>query len=225
MSDELNIELLRDSQVSQSDNFINFKVIIIGDSGVGKSSILKRAVKNNFDQGYQATIGFEFLLMHFKVNDLKIKLQIWDTCGQEMYRSLVQGFYHNSSLAIIVYDINVKESFQNADIWLKDLKQHTEQELPVFLVGNKYDLEKNVPTNEANNFYKNNNLSYFAECSAKSGYNVQEIFYEAARQLYHIYNKLKSENKFPVKASKLKIDKNDDNKNSNQNIKKRNCCK
>ena len=225
MSDGLNIELLRDSQVSQSDNFINFKVIIIGDSGVGKSSILKRAVKNTLDQGYQATIGFEFLLMHFKVNDLKIKLQIWDTCGQEMYRSLVQGFYHNSSLAIIVYDINVKESFQNADIWLKDLKQHTEQELPVFLVGNKYDLEKNVPTNEANNFYKNNNLSYFAECSAKSGYNVQEIFYEAARQLYHIYNKLKSENKFPVKASKLKIDKNDDNKNSNQNNKKRNCCK
>ena len=225
MSDGLNIELLRDSQVSQSDNFINFKVIIIGDSGVGKSSILKRAVKNTFDQGYQATIGFEFLLMHFKVNDLKIKLQIWDTCGQEMYRSLVQGFYHNSSLAIIVYDINVKESFQNADIWLKDLKQHTEQELPVFLVGNKYDLEKNVPTNEANNFYKNNNLSYFAECSAKSGYNVQEIFYEAARQLYHIYNKLKSENKFPVKASKLKIDKNDDNKNINQNNKKRNCCK
>ena len=225
MTDDLKIELMHDSQISQSDNFINFKVIIIGDSGVGKSSILKRAVKNTFDQGYQATIGFEFLLMHFKVNDLKIKLQIWDTCGQEMYRSLVQGFYHNSSLAIIVYDINVKESFQNADIWLKDLKQHTEQELPVFLVGNKYDLEKNVPTNEANNFYKNNNLSYFAECSAKSGYNVQEIFYEAARQLYHIYNKLKSENKFPVKASKLKIDKNDDNKNSNQNNKKRNCCK
>ena len=77
MSDDIKIELLNDVQSSQSDNFINFKVIIVGDSGVGKSSILKRAVQDKFDESYQATIGFEFLLMHFKVNDLRIKLQIW----------------------------------------------------------------------------------------------------------------------------------------------------
>ena len=82
MSNDPKIELLSDSRVSQGDNFINFKIIIIGDSGVGKSSLLKRAVQNRFDGSYQATIGFEFLLMHFKVNDLKIKLNIWDTCGQ-----------------------------------------------------------------------------------------------------------------------------------------------
>ena len=106
MNDEPKIEILNDSQISLNDTFINFKLIIIGDSGVGKSSLLKRAVQNKFDPNYQATIGFEFLLMHFKVNDLKIKLQIWDTCGQEMYRSLVQGFYRNTSLAIVVYDIS-----------------------------------------------------------------------------------------------------------------------
>ena len=111
MSDEdIKIELLHESQISQTDNFINFKIIIVGDSGVGKSSLLKRAVQNKFDGNYQATIGFEFLLMHFKVNDLKIKLQIWDTCGQEMYRSLVQGFYRNTSLALVVYDVNQKKN-------------------------------------------------------------------------------------------------------------------
>ena len=148
----LNIEILKDSQISQSDNFINFKIIIIGDSGVGKSSLLKRAVQNRFDEGYQATIGFEFLLMHYKINDLKLKLQIWDTCGQEMYRSLVQGFYRNTSLAIIVYDVTNPKSFENLEIWLKDLRQHTENEIPVFIVGNKNDLERKVPTDDAKIF-------------------------------------------------------------------------
>ena len=224
MIDDLKIELMHDSQISQSDNFINFKIIIIGDSGVGKSSLLKRAVKNLFDTSYQATIGFEFLLMHFKVNDLKFKFQIWDTCGQEMYRSLVQGFYHNSSLAIIVYNINDKKSFDNISIWLKDLRQHTDYELPVFLVGNKSDLEKEVDTEDANSFTKNNNMTYFTECSAKSGYNVKEIFVEAAKQLYKVYNKLKNENKLPSNASKLKINKAD-NKDENSGFKKMKCCK
>ena len=133
----LKIEILKDSQISQSDNFINFKIIIICDIDVGKSILLKRAVQNRFDESYQATIGFEFLLMHYKINDLKLKLQIWDTCGQEMYRSLVQGFYRNTSLTIIVYDVSNPKSFEGLEIWLKDLRQHTEQEIPVFIVGNK----------------------------------------------------------------------------------------
>ena len=157
MNDDPEVKLLNESQISQSDNFINFKLIIIGDAGVGKSSILKRAVKNIFEESYQATIGFEFLLMHFQVNDLKIKFQIWDTCGQEMYRSLVQGFYHNTSLALLVYDINKKPTFESLDIWLKDLKQHTEQDLPVFIVGNKNDLDRNVTDEEAKEFKKVNN--------------------------------------------------------------------
>ena len=159
--DDIKIELLHDSQISQTDNFINFKIIIVGDSGVGKSSLLKRAVQNKFDGNYQATIGFEFLLMHFKVNDLKLKLQIWDTCGQEMYRSLVQGFYRNTSLAIVVYDISRKKTYDALDIWLKDIRQHTEQELPIFIAGNKSDLEKVVPSEEARIFAVSNRTKYF----------------------------------------------------------------
>ena len=222
MNDDPEVKLLNESQISQSDNFINFKLIIIGDAGVGKSSILKRAVKNIFEESYQATIGFEFLLMHFQVNDLKIKFQIWDTCGQEMYRSLVQGFYHNTSLALLVYDINKKPTFESLDIWLKDLKQHTEQDLPVFIVGNKNDLDRNVTEEEAKEFKKVNNIVYFAECSAKRGYNVKEIFFEAAKNLYQIYKKFKVQDKVPM-AKRLKLD-NNENDESNKNKKKKKCC-
>jgi small GTP-binding protein len=222
MNDDPEVKLLNESQISQSDNFINFKLIIIGDAGVGKSSILKRAVKNIFEESYQATIGFEFLLMHFQVNDLKIKFQIWDTCGQEMYRSLVQGFYHNTSLALLVYDINKKPTFESLDIWLKDLKQHTEQDLPVFIVGNKNDLDRNVTEEEAKEFKKVNNIVYFAECSAKRGYNVKEIFFEAAKYLYQIYKKFKVQDKVPM-AKRLKLD-NNENDESNKNKKKKKCC-
>ena len=222
MNDDPEVKLLNESQISQSDNFINFKLIIIGDAGVGKSSILKRAVKNIFEESYQATIGFEFLLMHFQVNDLKIKFQIWDTCGQEMYRSLVQGFYHNTSLALLVYDINKKPTFESLDIWLKDLKQHTEQDLPVFIIGNKNDLDRNVTEEEAKEFKKVNNIVYFAECSAKRGYNVKEIFFEAAKYLYQIYKKFKVQDKVPM-AKRLKLD-NNENDESNKNKKKKKCC-
>ena len=222
MNDDPEVKLLNESQISQSDNFINFKLIIIGDAGVGKSSILKRAVKNIFEESYQATIGFEFLLMHFQVNDLKIKFQIWDTCGQEMYRSLVQGFYHNTSLALLVYDINKKPTFESLDIWLKDLKQHTEQDLPVFIVGNKNDLDRNVTEEEAKEFKKVNNIVYFAECSAKRGYNVKEIFFEAAKYLYQIYKKFKVQDKVPM-AKRLKLD-NNENDEINKNKKKKKCC-
>ena len=222
MEEKLEVEHLNESQVSQSDNFINFKLIIIGDAGVGKSYLFKRAVQNIFEDNYQATIGFEFLLMHFKVNDLKIKFQIWDTCGQEMYRSLVQGFYHNSSLAIIVYDISKKPTFDSLEIWLRDLKQHIEQDLPVFIVGNKIDLERSVTTEEGKNFQNLNNIVYFTECSAKRGYNVKEIFIEAAKYLYQIYKKFKIQDKIPL-AKRLKLNKKENEENNNK--KKKNCCK
>ncbi len=221
MNSDPKVELLHDSQISQSDNFINFKIIIIGDSGVGKSSLLKRAVQNRFDPAYQATIGFEFLLMHFKVNELKLKFQIWDTCGQEMYRSLVQGFYRNTSLGIIVYDISKKQSFNGLEIWLKDLRQNTEEDLPVFIVGNKSDLDRAVTTEEGKNFSRNNKTEFFLECSAKSGYNVKEIFFEAAKYLYQTYKKFLSQNNKIPTVNKLKLES--DNKDD-KTKKKKGCC-
>ena len=218
MSDDIKIDLINDSQVTQSDNFLNFKIIILGESGVGKSSIIKRAVQNKFDANYQATIGFDFLLMHFQVNELKIKLQIWDTCGQEMYKSLVQGFYKNTSLALVVYDISKKKTYQSIETWIKDIKQNTEECLPIFIAGNKNDLEREVEFEEAKVYCVSNRIKNFTECSAKTGYNVKEIFYEAAKYLYRTYKQFQSQNKLPS-SGKLKIGQD----NNSLSIKKK-CC-
>ena len=137
-----------------------------------------------------------------------------------MYRSLVQGFYRNTSLALIVYDVNQKKTYDALDIWLKDIRQHTEQELPIFIAGNKSDLEKVVPSEEARIFAVSNRTKYFTECSAKNGYNVKEIFYEAAKYLYKTYKQFKSQNKLPT-TGRLKIDAE---KNKSLDSKKKKCC-
>ena len=208
----MNIKLIPESQVPNSNDYTNFKIIIIGDSGVGKSSILKRAVKNTFDENYQATVGFEFLLMHFIVNDFKIKLQIWDTCGQEMYRSLVQGFYRNTSLAVLVYDISRMDTYEGLDIWLKDIRSRLDSQVPIFIAGNKYDLEndRKISSKDAQDFSKNRRTKYFTECSAKTGYNVENIFYEVAKYLYNIREELgkdKNSNKLKIGEDNVQIPK------------------
>ena len=137
--DEFNIELLPED-FAQYD--ISFKIIVIGDSGVGKSCLTTQAVRNNFEEFYTATVGFEFLTFNMKINNNVLKLQIWDTCGQEVYKSLISNFYRNSSLALILYAINNKDSFQHAENWLNDLKSQANPNVRVFLVGNKCDLEK-----------------------------------------------------------------------------------
>jgi small GTP-binding protein len=120
---------------------LSFKIIVIGDSGVGKSCLTNRATTNLFEDTYNATVGFEFLSFNVKINEKVIKLQIWDTCGQELYRSLITNFYRNSSLAIIVYAINFKDSFENIEMWLRELRTHSNPDAKVFLIGNKVDLE------------------------------------------------------------------------------------
>ena len=143
-------------------------------------------------------------MIHFKANDLKIKLQIWDTCGQEIYSSLVQGFYRNTSLAILVYDVGKKESFENLVMWIKDLREHTEQDIPIFMVGIENDLERKVTSKEAEIFSASNRIKFFTECSIKSGRGVKEIFMEAAKVLYESYRKPNNLNK----GNRLKLDDN-----------------
>ena len=120
---------------------LSFKIIVIGNSGVGKSCLSIKATKNIFENNYLATVGFEFFSFNVKLDDKVVKLQIWDTCGQEIYRSLITNFYRNSSLAIIVYAIDDKQSYQDIEIWLKDLKTYSNPDIKVFLIGNKTDME------------------------------------------------------------------------------------
>ena len=188
--DEFNIELLPED-FAQYD--ISFKIIVIGDSGVGKSCLTTQAVRNNFEEFYQATVGFEFLTFNLRINNNVVKLQIWDTCGQEVYKSLISNFYRNSSLALIIYAINNKDSFQHAENWLNDLKNQSNPNVRVFLVGNKSDLEDQrvITKEEGERFKEEKKLDRFIETSAKTGANARSALLEAAKLLYKDYLKAK----------------------------------
>ena len=221
---EINYEILPEDY-TQYD--LSFKIIVIGDSGVGKSCLTNKATKNIFEESYNATVGFEFFSFNIKMFEKIIKLQIWDTCGQELYRSLITNFYRNASLAIMVYAINNKDSFDNIDVWLKELKIHSNPDSKVFLIGNKIDLEneRKVNREQGEEYSNQNNFSLFMESSAKTGFNAQKIFIEAARILYNNY--LKYNNQIDDKTSIFKPLKNDENnKLSSSNTKNKNggCC-
>ena len=181
--EDLKVEVLSDDY-NQYD--LSFKMIVIGDAGVGKSCLTSKAAKGIFDDSYSATVGFEFLTFNVKIEGKVIKLQIWDTCGQEIYRSLISSFYRNASLAMMVYSIDSQVSFTHIETWLKEVKLQSNPDIKIFLIGNKADLEdqREVKFNEAKQFKEENGIHYFSEASAKSGLNAQQVFIEAAKLLY-----------------------------------------
>ena len=185
-NNDFNYEILPDDY-TQYD--ISFKIIVIGDSGVGKSCLTNKAIKNIFEETYNATMGFEFFNFNVKINDKIIKLQIWDTCGQELYHSLITNFYRNSSLAIVVYSVDQKESFENLENWMKEIRTNSNPDIKVFLIGNKIDLieQRKITTEEGEAYSKQNKFDKFLEASAKTGVNAQQIFIDAAKLLYDEY--------------------------------------
>ena len=206
---------------------LSFKMIVIGDAGVGKSCLTTKAAKGKFEEAYSATVGFEFLVFNVKLNDKVVKLQIWDTCGQEIYRSLISNFYRNSSLAIIVYSITDQSSFESIDQWLKELKLNSSPDIKIFLIGNKIDLEdkREVSTEQGKNMQNDYNLDLFIESIAKNGHNTEFIFAHAAKLLYTDYNKYKIGNPLLGRLKDNKINnrlKKEDVKQNIQNKKK--CC-
>ena len=191
MSNNLNCQILSEDFPSFD---LSFKIILVGDSGVGKSCLSIRATRNYFEDYYSPTVGFEFLTFNAKVEDQVIKLQIWDTCGQEVYRSLISSFYRSASLAIIVYSIDSEESYKNIEKWLNDIKSQSNPDCKIFLIGNKADLEdkREVTKEEGEKFSKENKLSYFSETSAKTSFNVQNVFIEVAKELYKQHEEIKN---------------------------------
>ena len=164
---------------------LNFKIILIGNIGVGKSCLSLKATKGIFLEEYISTIGFEFYCFNVKVNEKIIKLQIWDTCGQEAYRSLIKNFYRNASLAIVVYSVEDLQSFNDIDIWLKQVKTYGTSSCKIFLIGNKIDTENRKVSTEMGIKYKNDFFfDCFMETSAKDGINIKELFINCATILY-----------------------------------------
>ena len=204
----------------------SFKMIVIGDAGVGKSCLTNRAAKDKFLSDYSPTVGFEFLTFSTNIENKIIKLQIWDTCGQEVYRSLITNFYRNASLAMMVYAINSRESFFHINQWLKEVRLQSHPDVKIILIGNKSDLENErvVTTEEARKFKEENQIVYFEETSAKSGLNTKEVFAEAARILYNEHKNYKLRSKSESLANTIQKVEVPKKLGKEQKKRKKGCC-
>ncbi|XP_043576973.1 ras-related protein Rab-11B-like [Chiloscyllium punctatum] len=164
-----------------------FKVVLIGDSGVGKSNLLSRFTRNEFNLESKSTIGVEFATRSIQVDGKTIKAQIWDTAGQERYRAITSAYYRGAVGALLVYDIAKHLTYENVERWLKELRDHGDNNIVIMLVGNKSDLRhlRAVPTDEARAFAEKNCLS-FIETSALDSTNVEEAFQNILTEIYRI---------------------------------------
>ncbi|KRY46585.1 Ras-related protein Rab-11A [Trichinella britovi] len=162
-----------------------FKVVLIGDSGVGKSNLLSRFTRNEFNLESKTTIGVEFATRSIQVDGKTIKAQIWDTAGQERYRAITSAYYRGAVGALLVYDIAKHVTYENVERWLKELRDHADQNIVIMLVGNKSDLRhlRAVPSDEAKAYTEQNCLS-FIETSALDSTNVEAAFTNILTEIY-----------------------------------------
>jgi Ras-related protein Rab-11A len=167
-----------------------FKVVLIGDSGVGKSNLLSRFTRNEFNLESKSTIGVEFATRSIQVDGKTIKAQIWDTAGQERYRAITSAYYRGAVGALLVYDITKSVSFENVERWLKELRDHADSNIVIMLVGNKSDLRhlRSVNTEDAQAYCEKEGLS-FIETSALESTNVEKAFHQILTEIYHIVSK------------------------------------
>ncbi|XP_029123475.1 ras-related protein RHN1 isoform X5 [Elaeis guineensis] len=169
------------------NNNINAKLVLLGDMGAGKSSLVLRFVKGQFFEFQESTIGAAFFAQTLALNDATVKFEIWDTAGQERYHSLAPMYYRGAAAAIIVYDITSTESFERAKKWVQELQKQGNPNMVTALAGNKADLEdkRRVTTEEARTYAEENGL-FFMETSAKTAINVNDIFYEIVLKLKNL---------------------------------------
>ena len=210
----------------ESENYEQlYKIIIIGDSGVGKSNILGRYLRNEFREDTKATIGVEFGSKKMVIENVTIKLQIWDTAGEERYRSITSAYYKGSKGCFIVYDITNPQSFDDLMKWYEEIKRSGDKGVSIILVGNKCDLEneRKITIEMGKNKAKEMNCPFY-ETSALNNIMIDQVFKVMCED---IYNRIKTEKKSEEDDDDIEIVK-DDNKIININIdnkQNKKCCK
>lgn len=162
-----------------------FKYIIIGDTGVGKSCLLLQFTDKRFQPVHDLTIGVEFGARMVNIDNKQIKLQIWDTAGQESFRSITRSYYRGAAGALLVYDITRRDTFKHLSVWLEEARQHSQSNMVIMLIGNKNDLEhrRAVSFEEGKAFADANGL-IFMETSAKTAFNVEQAFINTAEKIH-----------------------------------------
>ncbi|KAJ6750916.1 hypothetical protein OIU85_001448 [Salix viminalis] len=167
-----------------------FKIVLIGDSAVGKSQLLARFARNEFSLDSKATIGVEFQTKTLVIDHKTVKAQIWDTAGQERYRAVTSAYYRGAVGAMLVYDITKRQSFDHVAKWLEELRDHADNNIVIMLIGNKSDLGtlRAVPTEDAKEFAQKENL-FFMETSALEATNVESAFLSVLTEIYRVISK------------------------------------
>jgi len=196
------------TDVFENANAKIMKVVLVGESGVGKSCLLIRFSEDKFDDSHVSTIGVDFKIRNIKINDKNYKIHIWDTAGQERFRTIVSSYYRGAHGIIYIYDIDDRDSFDKLDTWVREVESQTShmREKPVgFVLGNKIDDDKSarcVTRSEAETYAKNRGFDY-VEVSAKTGHNVDNAFMTVIKT---IAEKLPLDEYVPMKKT---IDVND----------------
>lgn len=179
------------SSARTGKSLTKYKIVFLGEQGVGKTSLITRFMYDTFDDHYQATIGIDFLSKTMYLDDKTIRLQLWDTAGQERFRSLIPSYIRDSHVAIVVYDVTNKKSFEYIDKWVEDVKsERGEENVILCIVGNKNDLvdERQVSTEEGERKAQVLNAKIFMETSTKAGFNVKNLFKKIAKSLPEFQN-------------------------------------
>ena len=202
-----------------------FKIVLIGDTSVGKTNILSKYLSNEFDPDSKATVGVEFGTKDFKIENNIVKVQIWDTAGQERYRSITNAYYKGAKGSLLVYDITNHKTFESLDKWLSDLKTNGEEKISIILVGNKTDLEDQRKISieqgkEKAEFYK----LAFIETSALNGNNIEKAFSELITDVYKNHHELfEKQAKVELTDKAIDLENVDQNKENKVETKKW-CC-
>ena len=164
---------------------VKYKIMVLGESKVDKTQLIKRYTKDQFGGVYLTTVGMDFQDKIIEIEDKKVRLQIWDTAGQERFRNVTKSYFQSSQGLVLVYDITDRESFEKLNFWVDNIKNNAPENAKFILVGNKCDLanERKVSYEEGENYAKNLNIKFF-EASARDGTNVNELFFYLANEIY-----------------------------------------
>ena len=174
---------------TSTDTDAVYKILLLGDSEVGKSCFLMRYADNVFVENYITTIGLDYKLKYVQLDSgEKIKVQLWDTAGQDRYKTIAKNYYKGSHGILLLYDITKVNSFENIREWIKDIKEEVYEKAIIFLIGNKIDkdIERKITTEQGERLAEEYNLPFF-EASAKSGENVDEIFKALYKKISEAY--------------------------------------
>ena len=209
--------------MADEDNYeMMFKVVLVGDSFVGKTNIMSKYLKDEFHEDSKATVGVEFGSKQFTIEGHSIKAQIWDTAGQERYKAITSAYYKGAKGAFVVYDITRKTSFESIDRWVNDLTAAADKKITIVVIGNKCDLEDQRQITKEQGEEKSAKLEVaFLETSALSGENLDKAFELMMNEIYKkCHEEMLAENDLEIIEGGKDINLN----KTNENTEKKTCC-